>query len=1217
MLPAVKSQAEKNYFALTTAPWYFGVYLTQAQHNLTITLNDLSKKLGRETTEDEHHLLQTRAITILTDAQAKPHEVQKAMAYYEKNFPFLFGMHFRYTPGEKTPVVKPRNLSASATGYAAILKKLIQVLHDARAHYLHAEGNRELPIDPQLFYWLNDAFDINARIVKRKMQLNEQESNHLRRYIANYDRTLTDKLGKPLKVIPNPAFNFYFNKKDNRSAFTTCGLAFFTCLFLNTAEAWSFLKRINEFQSGSSRSLKATFDTFCINNLQTPKERFSINNNVNTLLTDMCNELAKAPKELFETLHPDKQKLFITAHPHESTSETTDQNPVPETKMIRKNNRFTFFAQRFLDITNAFQHLRFGVDLGYYYYSIYPKTIAGIEATRELTKRLTGYGRLEDFEKEKRPAAYRELFIDADDKSPDRMQPYIAEAWPHYHVENNLIPIAWNNTADAYWPSLQTAPTNGQKSYPNKYIKTEDSQKPIAWLSVFELPALLFYELIQQDISAEKVITDHITGIKQFFNNIKKGTIQPVAGTLMPKPVQQEIITRSNTEYNNRWNLVIELLDSHSLKPAHIPEKILNYLLGIVPAGGEVVHEKAAGRLQTMISECRQAIQTLDQREKEEIKPGKKSFKKIFPGKLAETLATDMLLLQPPLKDENNNNIPSSKPNSTAFRLLQSHLAYFAEHKTRLDGLFKACRLTDSPNAHPFLQNMLWQNYTSLSRFYKAYFTEKINWLEKCLNEKNYADYHFLKMKEPACDIINLVDAYLNTNNNAAYSACNLPRGLFYDAAVQYLKQYGSAAMKQYAQLYETTGNAIHLINYYFQHECHDAAQNFYRWPRQYEVFKEPFEKDGWNDYYTTAERAARWQAVKNTTTRDKNLLAQQRQEAEREIQEFKKDIKNCRDLKTIARYVVDKFGTKYPAVKRIQVIRFKDYEIPRKIVTKVVACIEDALKSDEIKAKAYTLCKENEQYLRLTEVQDKLMFLCIKKLAGSNEYLLQQITAPNDAAGNKSVLHIQPGNGITIVHPFYKVTDTGEFETHHNRRIKAGEVTIADRQGIISNTGQIRKLTKDKRLNNLCFYFEPNSSGHIILSKQIITNELQQYERQRLAVLELTTEFEAKLFEKHGRQASSLLYTNGIQQHRRYLAYYFARYDAGNENIQVELSAVRTGFLYNRFPYINNQQYRLSADEWDRINNGDPAKDYGIIEKIAAATIDQYNVMIQTLESA
>lgn len=1221
MLPAVKSLAEKKYFALTTAPWYFGTYLTQAQHNLTITLNDLSKKLGSETTEDEHHLLRTRAITILTDTQANPDEVQKAMAYYEKNFPFLFGMHFRFTPGEKRPVQTPRNLSASASGYAVILKQLIQVLHDARAHYLHLQGNGEFHVDQQLFYWLNDAFDINARIVKRKLQLPERDSNHLRRFIANFDRTLTDKQGKPLKVIPNPAFKFYFNKKESRTEFTTFGLTFFTCLFLSAAEVYSFLARINGFQAGSSRSLKATFDTFCINNLQAPKERFYIDNGINTLLTDMCNELAKAPKELFETLPPDKQKLFITAQRNES-ADTMNDYPALETKMVRKNNRFTFFTLRFLDITQAFQNIRFGVDLGYFYYSIYPKIIAGIPATRELTKRLTGYGRLEDFEKEKRPAAYQKLFIDANETDPGRLQPYIAEAWPHYHTDNNLIPLAWNGHTGPYWPSLQTAPTNGLKSYPNKYIKNEDQQKPFAWLSVFELPALLFYELIQHDISAEKVIADHIAGINHFFNNIKAGTIQPVSGTLIPKPAQQEIVTRSNAEYNKRWKLVMELLNTWSLKPAYIPEKVLNYLLGIAPAADAIVHEKAAGRLQTMISECRQSIHTLDLREKEEIKPGKKSFRKILPGKLAEILTTDMLLLQRPLKDKDGNNIPSSKPNSTAFRLLQSHLAYFAEHKNKLKSLFKACRLTDSPNAHPFLHNMQLQDYTGITRFYKGYFTEKINWLEKCLIEKNYPDYHFLKIKGFGYDITNLIDTYLN-ENNTSYSACNLPRGLFYDAAIQYFKQHGSAAMKHYVQQYETTGNAIHLINYYFKHECNDASQNFYSWPRQYEVFKEPFEKDGWNGYYTMEERAAKWEAAKNTTVRDKNMLAQQRQEAEKELQEFKKEVKAYRDLKSIARLVVEKFGNKYPAVKKIQVIRFKDFEIPRKIITKVGACIDEALKSAELKARAYTLCKENEQYLRLTEVQDKLLFLCIKKLTANSEYHLQQVTAPNDAAGHKSVLHYRPASGIAITHPFYKVTDTGEFETHNNHRIQAGEVTIVDKQGTINNSSQVRKLIKDKRLNNLCFYFQPDSCGNIILSKQITANELQEYDRLRLAVLEIAAEFETKLFKKHGQQASSFFYANGIQQHRRYLAYYFTKYDTANEKIQIELNAVRTGFLYNRFPLINNQQYSFSADEWKRINNdhqtysNSHAKGYGIIEKMAAATIEQYAVMIHTLETA
>lgn len=399
----------KRYYTLADTPWYFGAYLNLARHNLAIVLNDLSIKLGSDGVVDDAGLKSTKALVILKDANAKPDEIQKAMDYYEKKLPFLFAMHFKFKEtdidetGKVINELPENNLSASPEGYGAILHQLIEILNKARNHYSHYNSGTGFSVGEDFFYLLNDAFEVNVRVVKSRFGLDETDISHLRRFIPNKDKDIKDRNGRQLRVIPNPAFKYWFNKKDKKTIFSEYGLAFFICLFLRPGDVYQFLKRISGFKLGNTPSQKATLDAYCVNNLQLPIERLESDNSVQALFLDMCNEIAKAPKELYEALHPDKQKLFITKQvDSEEDPELSDDKEVGlETKMIRKSNRFTFLAQRFLDVTNAFKSLRFAVDLGNYHYSIYPKIIAGVEETRHLTRHLIGYGKLEDFRKEK------------------------------------------------------------------------------------------------------------------------------------------------------------------------------------------------------------------------------------------------------------------------------------------------------------------------------------------------------------------------------------------------------------------------------------------------------------------------------------------------------------------------------------------------------------------------------------------------------------------------------------------------------------------------------------------------------------------------------------------------------------------------------------------------------------------------------------------------
>ena len=99
----------------------------------------------------------------------------------------------------------------------------------------------------------------------------------------------------------------------------------------------------------------------------------------------------------------------------------------------RKQNRFSYFALRYIDTMEVFRGLRFLVDLGNYHFKSYSKQMDNMNITRRWEKKLLTFGRLDDFETEKMPKNYSDLLKDPatiDDNTP---APFIMTTTPHYH----------------------------------------------------------------------------------------------------------------------------------------------------------------------------------------------------------------------------------------------------------------------------------------------------------------------------------------------------------------------------------------------------------------------------------------------------------------------------------------------------------------------------------------------------------------------------------------------------------------------------------------------------------------------------------------------------------------------------------------------------------------------------------------------------------------
>ncbi len=1234
----IQKAEPKTFYTLAETPWYFGAYLNQARHNLYLSLNELTVKLaGKPMTSDEQ-IGACKAITVLNEANPKPIELEKAMEYYERNFPFLYAMHYKFSTQEESNIRKKernsknsapiKNLASDPIKYHQILVLLIELLNGARNHFSHY-SDTPFEIKHEAEYLLNDAFDVNVRIVKHRFKLDDKQTFHLRRF--------EDGKGEDGKAIKKKNFRYAFSKYDVSREISEYGLAFFISLFLSKGQAYLFLKKIQGLKRGDNSEFAATVETFCINTLRLPKERVASDNSAQATFLDMCNELAKCPSELFELLSPTQQQHFIARVSKEKENEdlAIDEadEEIQESRMVRKNSRFTFFALRYFDIMKSLPLMRFGIDLGTFYYSIYPKTIAGHSETRQLTKHLIGYGRLEDFAKERRPKEFAALYKDVSPLDSTQTEPYIREIYPNYQVDNNVIPLFINRTEEPSWPKIDLLPTNAEKSYPNK-LQKDLAPKPYACLSANELPAMLFYELLRdgQANNIQQTIIDHVENVKKFFRKIKAGEVQPLMGEPLPKLSSGE--KRETSEYDQRFELVKKALRSHNLKPGYLPDRIVDYLMGIVPREWE---KQAQGRLIKMKEEAAFRLEKMEQREQAEIKPGKKSFRKIKVGKLADILAEDMMLMQPVLRNPDESAIVNSKANSTAFRLLQGRLAYFGVHKHEMKGIFKACNLIGGSNDHPFLHKVTIEDKVGIIDFYKGYFSEKESYLAGCIKDGKYANYHFLKTRKMDGDITTLVSCYLNEHRSENFIPPLLSRGIFFDKCTDWLNDNGSDIMKQYLVSHENNTNSIHLINHYFAHELKDEGQLFHEWDRAYRLYNRVEKKKEQPQYLTKKKLAETVAASKLKIMAYKAQMDKYKVDAEADKMSLAKKMANCNTKEDVSAFLSKGMREQYPAIKEVNFSKiFRNFR--NASIRKIEAAIDESVQQREKTIRDFADYMQNERYLRLVAVEDKLLFMCIGKmlerhvggialerqtLAGEaiDKFLLKNIVPVNDTSV-KNILDCVPSKGISLSLDYYKPDEKGNLKKDN----VAGAIVIFDRHLKIKNAGNFRKLAKDRRLNNLFFYFDTLTGTNVALNRMVLENELNAYEKMRLEVLKQIAEFETKMYKKYAANAQEWFYvSDGVQHHKNYLDKLFELHaEAGQTTDGSILLAIRNGFVHNQFPYIadeaQRQQFMTGYDSWNKLNiEFSPAAmgstlGYGVIDRIAAYGINGYKKITDML---
>lgn len=759
-------------------PFILGMYLNQARLNAFITLCHISDLVREKGTVVEDALCTARVLNRLNGFD-DPIKSRKVFELVDHQFPMLKsivnGVQKRRSGGANE--TSDTDVNTKATDYKQVLTVLLTAIQEKRNQYCHAVSADTLSdkADVQeLIRYLEDCFDASVNTVKTRLELYEDDKSannpqdevlHLRRF--------KEKEGKK-KAKDNPHFMYAFS--EGRSL-TDKGLAFLTSLFLEKDDAFKFLSTcgLTGFKRTEEDRYRATPLCYTALRIRLPHPKIRSDDDRNGLLLDMLNDLRKCPRELFDLLSKDQQKSFRIK------DDSEEGNEADEILLMRYSDRFARFALRFCDENEVFEGLRFQINLGKYYFKFYPKTGAdGKEYDRQLDKKLKTFGRLREV-KERVAAEWKSKGLV---KAPDEIeeghdQPYKTNSTPDYHIVNNQIGIVLSG--DSGLPDIGSGE--------DKVVL----KKPDAWLSIYQLPALVFHGLMQS--RGFKATEDRI---RQYVKQQRECMAEAaLTGTVSTEKRDKEFFPKS-------------LLEQKSKTRAAYSERKLKELI------------KETEDRQNRVEK------TLERMADSSNKPGKKRFFDLKAGKLADWLAKDMVKLQPFDPDKNGRD----KTTAMNYQVLQESLALFGAKKNCLSRIFKELGLTSGDIQHPFLIQMKSAvSYRSIVDFYKAYLAERLHYLEMIQKER-LLNQLFLRPTRHgyASETSDVKGAAARLNE----TALNLPGDLFKTDIERLVCEESPPLCGQ-------DMNTAYLIQRWFE-EKHGQCQPFYAYERTYPIVDKAIE---------------------------------------------------------------------------------------------------------------------------------------------------------------------------------------------------------------------------------------------------------------------------------------------------------------------------------------------------------------------------------------
>ncbi len=871
---------------------------------------------------------------------------------------------------------------------------------------------------------------------------------------------------------------------------------------------------ITEDESVQNNIIRAMLDIYRV---RVPREkRIDITQTKSTLIMDTLNELRRCPTELYNTFSPKDKASFIVK------SVDPDGNEVVN-KLTRSQDRFPELALRFIDEEEMIGDIRFHMRLGLFRYRFYDKLLVdGSKATpvRAVHKEVNGFGRWQDVElmrnkkfshnsEEQGPKFQKRELNDKDLEQPipDSIdtQPYITDWRTTYNIHAQRIGLAWGlekmDNKGVYIPDLVTDDGN---NITRKALL--DMPAPMCYLSIYDLPALLFYYYLHQQYShtdinssPEQVIKLKYQAIRDYITYVSKGhSDDELQKKLNELKLNKRDIPSRFTKNNSIFNHVNNLLD-------------------------EIINE----------ADCR--LRSFEKRHDKIIAGGRdnsygrKGSTKIRYVSLARYLVNSMMRWQPALQQAGGGKLTSVNHKALVFFLAEYGL--HGEDTSKLKDVLTKAGLLGSENPHPFLNDVIEKGPANIESLYVEYLNAEIEHAKKIKND--------IIPKKSRADVFSKLSPYFHTNGQyssrnhcllanrylhtpvAPYDTQNtkkifnapimLPDGLFTDAIIKLIKSKGdhNKELKPMKDLLEHPKDknkaygAAYLIRYWFQMERSNKNTNG-------DVM---IEKGASQRFYGTIGEYKRfYKAV--------SMLDPHRMKNRQLIPDY---------------FTEDVIADKVNAA-----LKWNDHEW-KELINRV----NPPKKGESIIAKVNSLktqlkkVRHNEQLVRRYRIQDITLFLTARKALvkllseGDNEFGKASSSQKKEAAYKAETLKLEDfgfsnefaflrgdenSSGLTYTYSFdanYRVfnKDKGDYNTV-NKKIEIEMPGMS-----ITDYGNIFRVLGDER-----FKYLMNALARLGVAKVTfaeLTRELAEHDRQRSEFMRMAQEIEQVSYDQNQNNLS------------------------------------------------------------------------------------------------
>ena len=882
----------------------FAAYINMARNNMFLVIKHISTSLQlRVETINENSLHDCELVKLLSNSR-KPELTQRAIKMIDRYMPFIKPMLATNIQNinkanDKSPKGKQKDSTAiTPQMYYQGLVLLIKTLNAYRNEYTHYEAvncwsDELLSQQNLLIQYLKNAFDGGRRVVKERFSLSDEDMRFLtgpERYekVAKLDENgnpIYDKRGKK-QEIHRERKDFYYkldHKEGNYFVLSSTGLVMFIAMFLHKQYTKILIDKSGLFRNRrpNEKEKKTIFEIFCVYHLKLINDRIESSQPRYALGLDMLNELQKCPKELYETLRDSDKESFRIINDEGN-----------ENLLMRYSDRFPQLAMRYIDQYDVLPGMCFQVALGKYKHTFYDKKC--VDATdanrvRSLEKEISGYGKLEAVEMA-RQQQYGGLIKYPATIDSAQSTPYITDHKASYMITGNRIGIMYNDANrqvlnnNLYLPQL-----NGKKTV-NEY--------PMCWLSIYELPALLYHHLLSNEKAdaTASIIKQYVNAYRSLFNDIACGVLSTVG--------------------EDKYDAIVA---QYGLKPTAIPKEIQNYLKGIEVDVDDKINDYFYTQLEVLLNETKQRLDRFEADSKSTIskenKFGKKQYITIKPGQLAAWIAQDLLKWTPSAPEKEGRPAGWNKPTGLNFSVMQSRLALYNGDVDSLRRVFVNLGMIGGDYPHYFVENVINSRPGDVLQLYKLYLVEKRKFIERALSDR-LSDEEFNSIVElftPSTQrrwkhrttqwYKNLAKKYLN-------APIELPRGLFEQPIKTLVRELYADDEDIMALLNKERCNVAHLIVETFRINKGDDSQPFYdtyEAPRSYRYFNVVNNRKVRNKltelYLTTEEMSVR---VADIEMREAYLSTIDNREQEEESRRLVRLLNHYKENeKTIRRYRV------------------------------------------------------------------------------------------------------------------------------------------------------------------------------------------------------------------------------------------------------------------------------------------------------------------------